>query len=63
MEAGTTAAIFPDRVRCEYLEILDNAVGGTVPSGYCRLWVDASDGDLKITFSNGVTKTITTDSP
>lgn len=29
-------------------------------SGYGRIWIDQDDGDLKITFGNGVTKTIAT---
>ena len=30
-------------------------------SGFANLWVDSDDGDLKVTFPNGTTKTIATD--
>lgn len=54
VEAGT-AVVMP------YLTVTDGVTAPTSAVGFAHIYVDTADGDLKIRFGDGVTKTIVTD--
>lgn len=43
------------------LRIRDGVTAPTAESNYALIYVDQADGDLKVRFSDGTTKTISTD--
>lgn len=43
------------------LELKDGVAAPAALSGYARIYVDTADGDLKVKFADGVTKTLATD--
>lgn len=45
----------------EKVEITDGITAPGASSGKARIYVDTSDGDLKVVFADGTVKTITTD--
>ena len=51
-------------VEANYFSTIKMVDGVTAPdtiNNYCSIYVDTSDGDLKIKFGDGTVKTITTD--
>lgn len=44
-----------------FLKVIDGVTAPTTVSGYAFIYVDTADGDLKIRFGDGTTKTIVTD--
>lgn len=46
---------------CQYLSLVDAISAPAAATGKARLYVDIADGDLKVKFADGVTKTIATD--
>lgn len=56
-------ATFKQEVSFEsYIELEDGITAPSVGSGKARIYVDSSDGDLKIVFGDSTVKTIVTDS-
>jgi hypothetical protein len=47
--------------RVDKLYLLDGVSAPSADSGWAIMFVDGSDGDLKIIFGDGTTKTITSD--
>jgi hypothetical protein len=54
VEMGT-ATVMP------HLRLTDGVTAPTSASGYALIYVDTADGDLKVRFGDGTTKTIATD--
>ena len=47
--------------RVNVLYVTDGITAPGTSTGWAKIYVDTADGDLKVKFSDGVTKTITTD--
>ncbi len=64
LRSGGTAqsVIYKTPVKVKILEIDDGVTAPNTASGKASIYVDASDGDLKIKFGDGTIKTIVTDS-
>jgi hypothetical protein len=58
---GTTTATNSLLVVEGGIAIKDGITAPSTSSGYAQIYVDSADGDLKIRFGNGTTKTIVTD--
>jgi len=50
-----------DKMRQNYSLIVDGVSAPNPPAGYAAIYVDTTDGDLKIKFADGTIKTIVTD--
>ena len=51
------------RIQTEkYIDLKDGVTAPSTLTGYARIYVDTSGGDLKVKFSDGTVKTIVTDS-
>lgn len=49
------------RIVGDKLMLTDGITAPSATSGYATIYVDTSDGDLKVKFGDGTTKTIATD--
>ena len=52
---------FNEEINMSYLSIEDGLTAPSAATGKALIYVDSADGDLKVKFSDGVTKTIATD--
>lgn len=60
LSIGTTASPSTLGVNGD-IALVDGMTAPTATSGFAKLYVDSADGDLKIRFGDGTTKTIVTD--
>lgn len=58
---GTTNFQGNKVANAQYYELVDGVTAPSSSSGFARIYVDTADGDLKIIFGDGTTKTIVTD--
>ena len=63
VHSAEVARVMDDRFRVAgFLSITDGVTAPGTASGYAHIYVDTSDGDLKVKFGDGTVKTISTDS-
>ena len=62
VHSSEIARVMSDRFRVAgFLSITDGVAAPATTAGYAHLYVDTADGDLKVKFGDGTTKTLTTD--